>query len=364
MSVFTVNRKQLQVELGLLVSVLARKPTIPVLESVRLEWAANLTLTLTASSLDITMVSAIELPAVLTPEHDTFCLPLRELHRLVSLFESEEVAFSRDSKRVLVQGGKSKHKLPFWEGGEYPEFDQVTNPQTFTVESGLIAALARVIPCAASEDNYPTWQYGVHMEGDGNELSLAATDNGRMGFETIATTTPTFAATVPAVGLKPLLAMPNETITVEVGTNRVAFSLGSRKLITGLMDEKYPTWRMTIPDNPHQSQVNSKQLSSALKRIGVTRDERPNSGVKFTFSAETLAIATNTTRGESVETIDVTSNLNGEAIEVGINPDFLNSYLVGAGELVTWLIKDARTQTMLVEADSNFKCVIMTMRIT
>lgn len=360
MSVFTVNRKQLQLELGLLVSVLVRKPTIPVLESVRLEWAANLTLT--ASSLDITMVSAIELPAVLTPEHDTFCLPLRELHRLVSLFESEEVAFSRDGKRVLVQGGKSKHKLPFWEVGEYPEIEQVARPQKLSIEAGLIPAISRVVSCAAVQDNFPLWQYGVEIKGGAEGVTLAATDNYRLGVGRVNASTEPFTVVVPATSLRPLITIPDGPIDVEIGTTQIAFISGTRTTLMTLMDYKFPNWEMLIPDNPYQVQFNGKQLDATLKRMAVTRDDRPGSGMKFTFASDGITVHNDTTKGESVEQVDISGNLNGSKIDVGLNPDYLHSYLAAAGETVNCSVGDA-AQLLLTEPDCNFQYVLMRMRL-
>jgi DNA polymerase-3 subunit beta len=363
---FSINRKVLREELALLVTVLAKKSTIPVLESVMMGWDERLTLT--ASSLDITMISEVELPAALTVEHDAFCLPLRELHRLVSLFECEDVSFTidRDGKgagRILVQGGKSKHKLPFWEVEEYPKLDVVSHPQTFTVSDGLIAALTRIIPCASSEDNCPAWQYGVQFEGGEDGLTLAASDSHRLGYETIKGTAPTFSILASAVGLKPLLGMEDGSVTIEVGSTLIGFQRGPRKVVCHLIEGSLPNWRMIIPKHSHQVEFNSKAFTSALKRAAVTRDERANSGMKFTFSSDSLIIETATQKGEASEPITITSNLNGNNIEIGINPDYLNSYLTHAGENVTCELGDSNSWPLFSENESNFKCVIASMRL-
>lgn len=370
MTTFSINRKLLQTELALLTTVRARKETIPILSSVMMEWDASLTLT--ASSLDITLISMVELPQTLTVEHDSFCLPLRELHRLVSLFESDDVVFTvdRDGKgagRVLVQGGKSKHKLPYWEAKEFPDVDQAKG-ESFSINGDeLRQGLQLVLPFVTREGS--RWALaGVNFEQKGESLNLVATDGYRLGITSIETPCGDTTTLIPESAAKLLSHLRGEVIAITINDNCASFQSDQRTLTTRLLTGTFPNWEIIMPkDLPSRVEIATAPLVAVLKRVSVTRDDyfktgygTMRGGVKFTLAADSLTVETKeNNKGHSVESIAVTGNLNGDNVAIGLDPDYVMDMLNNAPEQVVCEFKDGDSQLLFTWPESKFRYVLM-----
>jgi DNA polymerase-3 subunit beta len=213
---------------------------------------------------------------------------------------------------------------------------------------------------------------GVQFELSDEAFQLVATDGHRLGIATLPPVNVTTKALVPAEGLWALLGWQAETVAVTLSDNVVVFEADGRVLTVRLAGGTFPNWKLIMPQAlPHRMEADSSALSAALKRSIVTREETykvgtglVRGGMCFTLAADSLtAEVAENERGAFSETIEAVSNLNGEAMKVGFNPDYLADFL-GTGEgKFTCEWQDGLSQFLLSWPDAQFQYVLMPMRI-
>lgn len=366
---FSVNRQALLRELSLLQSVTERKGTIPVLAMALFAFDGE-TLHLTATDCSRTLRTQ----AGANGEPYSGCLPLYQLASLLKLLDAEDVAFSPQVNGfVTVSAGRSKHKLPGLEASVFPDAHSLTNATgRFTVNAEQLRdALGRTLPCVSTEESRWTLQ-GVQFELKDGQLRLIATDSHRLAVCAVPVEGDDLAVLVPADGLASLLKMDAETITVDVSSNHVQFTCGTRTLLVRLLTGTFPNWQMIMPATlAHTVEVDTVQLITAIRRVSVTREERFKNGVgmmlgaiRLDFSRETLTVSTEETdAGQSTEVIAASTNLNGDDVAAGFNPDYLMDFLARAGDRVVMQLNDGKTQLLMTTPGVDCRYVVMPVRL-
>lgn len=355
---FTVNRKQLADELALLQTVAERKTTMPVLSNVMLDLAGD-KLTLYATDLDASIVTEVAAEG----EPWTGCLPMTELTKFVRLSESEQVVFQVKETRMLVKAGKAKCLLPMVERSQFPALPTIPaiNGLTLSGET-LRTLLTRVMPCATNEPSRYNMR-GVKFEAKDGTLRLIATDGHRLGVATLAIEG-AMDTLVPADGLAPLLKTTAGSITMQADDKQAWFRCNHQLITMRLLDGQFPRWEMIWPKAlPYQSDVATEPLAAAFRRVEITRDAARGSAVRMSFQAGSISIDSGETdRGQCDELLDATSNLNGEAVLLGVNPDYVMDFLRHAGERVKCEFKD-NSNVVKMSDGSAFEYVVMPMRL-
>lgn len=360
----TLDRKALSQELALLVQIAGQKNVIPSLSTIRFEVQNG-----SASLLAYNSHAALFTDIPAEGEDWKGCIPARQLYDLMRLAANvENVTLTPQGSMIQIAWGRSRHRLPITNFSEFPEV------QSLTAESGSVtvktedfsAGLGRVLPCAAREDSNNWMVQGIKLEASEGQLKLIGTNTHRLG-----------VATIPAQGkidlfipLSTALLLPrfeSEEVVIHHDGNQAAFFFGNRILFARLMTGMFPNWQAFMPkDLPSTAAVSTSEMLSALKRADVTRDEtfkagvgRLLLGVVFIFSKEEMVIDTkHSTHGRSEESVPVTSNLDGDLIYMGINPDYVMDFLKTAGETTECNLKDGKSPLRLTDG-TNFEYVVV-----
>lgn len=367
---FKVNRKLLAAELALLATTAEKKTTMPILSTIKFEFADGL-LTLTGTDIDMAIITQVEA----TGEPWAGCVPSKQLAALVKVLDGDEIIIATSSKnagRCEIRAGRSKTTLALLPVDQFPEPDKEAAGTTFTVDGNLLReGLRRVLPCVTTEESRYSMA-GVQFEGNGSALQLVATDGARLGVATVPDVNVNVKVLVPAEGLRPLLSLESDTLTVETGGNLITFTGDKRVISCRLVAGAFPNWEMIMPrDLPYRMEVDSNSLSTALKRATITRQETfktgvgvTRGGVRFTLTADALSVIVDENdRGAFDEAIAVTSNLNGESTETRLNPDYLSDFLATHEGTFVCEWQDGETQFLLTWPNVPFQYVIAPMRI-
>lgn len=360
----TIPRAELASELSLLVQIAGQKNVIPALSTVRMEFQSGV-VSLLASNGDTALFT--EVPG----EGDDWqgCIPAQQLHDLMRLAgKTDKVIFTPQGAQVQIAWGRSKHRLPVTEFAQFPDVSpSVASSSSLTVKMGdLTAALERVLPCASRDENTKYMLRGVKLEAKGNRLKLIGTNTHRLGVVTIPAEGE-LDVFVPLGAATLLAKLKAEEVTIRHDQSRVSFSSGPRMLIARLLTGTFPSWSGIMPESlPLSGTLSTEELIGALRRAEVTREEifktgvgRILLGVVLVFGKEELVIDTkHGVRGRSEESVGVSSNLNGDLIYMGINPDYLIDFLTLAGSTTEWALKDGNNVLKLTDG-SNFEYVVV-----
>jgi DNA polymerase-3 subunit beta len=337
----TIPRKSLLAELHLLQSVLEVKLTMPVLAYVRFELVAT-TLTLTATSLDVSITTQIE--AVGEPWSG--CLPLAQLYALVKLLYDETITVTPKDGIVEIKAGRARHKLPTMSVSEFPEISQA-NESGVTLPAATFNSMLSSIAFAVltPSDGLSQSQHrftGISMIVRDNQLLLTATNIMRLATTSCAVESDaSFDVIIPRQAIGGLMKVDGGEVSIGVTDSFLHFTNGLRRMhVRRLIDDKFPDWRSMFPKSyEHTAELATGELSAAIKRAMLTQNERRNmviDGLRWTWAGGELLIETRGgDLGKSDEVVAVTcASLNGSSVALGMNGQQVIDALSLLGERV------------------------------
>ena len=176
-----------------------------------------------------------------------------------------------------------------------------------------------------------------------------------------------FEANVPARALQELarIAQANEADTLSVGVraNQVVFAVDGAVLSSRLIDGQFPNYRQLLPDSyEHELRLASGELTEVVRRISLMAQK--NAPLRLSFREGEVTVSAQTPDvGEASEALPVP--FQGEAFEIGFNPEFLRDGLesVDSGDLVLKLISPLRPGLIESADGTGFLYLIMPIRL-
>jgi DNA polymerase-3 subunit beta len=155
-------------------------------------------------------------------------------------------------------------------------------------------------------------------------------------------------------------------ISLGADENHIYFEVGPRLLISRMLSGQFPNYEMVMPKGNDKSVVfDNASLNQAIRRVALMADDRSHA-IRFHLAPNQLQISSqNAEEGEARET--VTTDYNGDVVEIGFNAQYLQDFLNVVGEdQITFEFKDGNSQAQLRPAlteDYEYKYVVMPMRI-
>ena len=149
---------------------------------------------------------------------------------------------------------------------------------------------------------------------------------------------------IPKKALAEILKMDGSegaTLSIRHSENHLLFSVGSRQLISRLLDVNFPDYEKILSKgNDRVALVSRTACQAAIRRVALFSSERSR-GVKLTFEKNLLTIASASPElGEGTETLDV--EYDAEPLSIGLNSQYLLDFLEEAHntQLIARLVED------------------------
>ena len=151
---------------------------------------------------------------------------------------------------------------------------------------------------------------------------------------------------------------------MQVSENKIKFSIGKTKLISKVIDGKFPDYRKVVPtSNDKTLIVSSKDFISSIERVASVSIDRKE-GVKLLINKDSVQLSVKSANsGDGNEKID--AKFNSENLNISFNSKYLIDIASEVEDKNLKInLKDA-TSPVLVEdvSDKNSYYVIMPMKI-
>jgi DNA polymerase III subunit beta len=147
-----------------------------------------------------------------------------------------------------------------------------------------------------------------------------------------------------------------------VQENQVLFASDGVLLTTRRIEGQFPNYRQLLPESfEHELTLPREELLEVVRRVAVMAQR--NAPLRLRFADGELTVSAQTQDvGEGRESIPVP--FDGEALEIGFNPDFLRDGIESADgdELRLKLISPLRPSVLQGESD-DFSYLIMPIRL-
>jgi len=271
---------------------------------------------------------------------------------------------------VEVVSGSATFHIRTLRAEDFPPFPEPGGDQIVRVPTKAFVETAAKVARSASRDETRPILTGILVSAAGSDLRMVATDSYRLSVKETGLEAPlegSFEANVPARALQELvrIAQAGEEgeLTIGVRANQVVFDLDGVVLSSRLIDGQFPNYRQLLPDShEHELTVSTSELTDVVRRMSLMAQK--NAPLRLAFADGELKVSAQTPDvGEAHESMPIP--FQGEAFEIGFNPDFLRDGLesVDADDLRLKLISPLRPGLIEAGDDSGFQYLIMPIRL-
>lgn len=329
---FSVNRSQLAAELNLLLPVIERKTTLPIL-SYALFRAQNGRLEITATSLDVTATASLEAN---TAQESVFCVPLKQLAQLVRLLECEDIGFTLKSNgRIKIKTGSARHLLPTRPEADFPDVDKPVET-TATIPAVTLTALLNAVrhsmlPNDGVVKSSDIPFTGIQLKSKDGKLEVQGSRKVTLALATCSFTGPEFCAVIPPQAVSALATFDDGDVGIGITDKHATFVCGPRQLTARLLIGQFPDWSNVLPKFKQSVSVESESLATATRRAMLTTNAEnweKFEPLRYTFSQDALTVESKGgDYGKSHEQVPVASTLNGASIPFGVNGNQILEFL-------------------------------------
>ena len=368
---FTIEKSELLSLVGRTQNVVEKRNTMPVLVNVLIE-AKDDSIKVFATNLEVSLTAEAK-AKVTTP--GKAAVSAKNLFDIIKELPDGMVEIVKtDNNWVKVTQGKSVFNLVGISPEEYPVFPSHSTKDFMEIETKVFTNMVAKTIYSVSTDETRYHLNGVYFErlpgSKANEYLMVATDGHRLSLVNSIKGDQqgqTEGVIIPRKGLSEiykLLEGAEDTFKMAIEGSQLIVISKNTVLMVRLIEGKYPNYRQLIPQNLSQTvKVGREKLLSSLKRVSLLSNQK-SKGVTLNFNDGKLEITSNNPElGDAKEEISV--DYSGKELKIGFNAKYIMDVLNSIDdEEVDLNLKDQLSPGVVrPQADSNYTCVIMPMRI-
>ena len=369
---FVVKRDILLKSLNFVQGVVEKKNTLPILSNVLLQLKDN-KLSIVATDLDIVFYNEIsDVKIINEGSTTTSAAILYDILRKIS--SNSELNFDLKSENKLsLKSDSADFNLLCLPTDNFPSFADEFEGQEIALDKNRFLKLLNKTRISISNDDTRHYLNGVFLhltEAHGrNFLTGVATDSHRLSSSSLEIENSNdFSSLIlprkTVFQLCSLLSETSDSLTMQSSENKIKFTLGKIRLISKVIDGKFPDYKQVVPaTNDKILNVPSKEFINSIERVASVSLYRKE-GVKLMIDKDNIQLSVNSANsGEGNEKIK--ADYNSE----GLNISFNSKYLIDiASEIenknLKMNLKDSTSPVLIEDAsDKNCYYVIMPMKI-
>ena len=369
---FEIKRDILLKSLNFVQGVIEKKNTLPILSNVLLELKNN-ALSIVATDLDLIFYEKIEEIKIINEgSTTTSAAVLYDILRKISSNSNLKFELKNENK-LSLKSENSDFNLLCLPTDNFPSFSDNFDGQEIELENSKFLKLLNKTRISISNDDTRHYLNGIFLhltEANGrNFLTGVATDSHRLSSSSLEITNlENFSSVIlprkTVFQLCTLLSEIPEKLKMQINENKIKFSFGKVKLISKVIDGKFPDYKKVVPlDNKKVLEVSSKDFVDSIERVTSVSLDRKE-GVKLNISKNDVQLSVNSANsGEGNEKIN--AKFNSENINISFNSKYL---LDIASEIedknIRMNFKDSISPVLIEDvSDRNSYYVIMPMKI-
>jgi DNA polymerase-3 subunit beta len=368
---FSVNRDILLKSLNFVQGVVEKKNTLPILSNVLLQ-LKDKKLSIVATDLDIIFYDEISDVKILNEGSTTTSAAiLYDILRKIS--SNSELNFELKSENKLsLKSDNSDFNLLCLPTDNFPTFADEFEGHETSLNNSRFLKLLNKTRVSISNDDTRHYLNGIFLhltEAHGRHfLTGVATDSHRLSSSSLEVDKNDFDSLIlprkTVFQLCSLLAESSEQLTMQSSENKIKFTLGNMKLISKVIDGKFPDYKKVVPaSNDKVLTVSSKDFINSIERVTSVSLDRKE-GVKLVINKDNVQLSVNSANsGEGNEKIKAEFSYDN------LNISFNSKYLIDiASEIedknLKMNFKDSVSPVLIEDlSDKNSYYVIMPMKI-
>ncbi len=365
---FEVSSSELLKNLAVASGVIAPSPVLPITEDFLFDLKKNV-LNIRATNIENSVITKMNVNGMKNGE---IAISAKMLLETLKALPDQPITIGHaedgNKNSIEIISSYGKYQLVGDNPDDFPVISEDDQMQTFSFDcQKLSIALSKTI-FAVSNDEMRLAMTGVLMMIDYNKVIFVATDAHKLVKYTFGNVnTEISESIILSKKLITLLksALPGHGI-VDISFNRknAVFTFGETKIISKLIEAKYPDYNAVIPvENPNELTANKKDLQNSLKRIGIYANKSTNQVIlnmaenSLTASAQDIDFS-----NEAVE--QLACRYVGEPMSMGFNSKIFVELLnnIDTEEMIMQLSTPSRAGILVPseqEPDEHIMMLIM-----
>ena len=361
-----INRDTLLKPLSAVTGIVERRHTLPILSNLLLE-AQQDRLVLTATDLEMQISLAID--TAVGGELATTISAKKLLDICRSLPENADITMTTQESRIQVKAGKSRFNLQTLPAADYPVMSKGQTQTVIKLSQRLLKRLFKQVEFAMAQQDIRYYLNGLLFEVSGNRLNVVGTDGHRLSYtstqlEQEYEKQELILPRKTIIELIKLLDDSEEEVSIETANGQVNFSFGEIRLISKVIDGKFPDYTRVIPVGHKNSfTIERMDILLSMQRASILSNEKYR-GIRMVLANGNLRmISTNSEQEEAEEELEIA--YAGDPIDIGFNVTYMIDVLNNvASEQIVFSFADANSSCLVTVPDDNdYKYVVMPMRI-
>ncbi len=369
---FIVKRDILLKSLNFVQGVVEKKNTLPILSNVLLQ-LKDKKLSIVATDLDIIFYDEIsEVKIINEGSTTTSAAILYDILRKIT--SNSEINFDlKTSNKLSLKSDNSDFNLLCLPTDNFPTFTDEFEGNDFVLNDKRFLKLLNKTKISISNDDTRHYLNGVYLhitEAQGrNFITGVATDSHRLSsssieIENVGNFMPLILPRKTVYQLCSILSENTKELKMQTSENKIKFTIGNMKLISKVIDGKFPDYKKVVPvNNDKKLTIKSKEFINSIERVASVSLDRKE-GVKLNIQKDNIQLSVNSANsGEGNEKI------KAEFSSDNLNISFNSKYLIDiASEIedsnLIMNLKDSVSPVLIQDiSDKNSYYVIMPMKI-
>jgi len=315
--------------------VVGKQITLPVLENILLETEQGM-LKVSATNLEIGI--SLKIGAKIEKE-GKITIPAKLIGNFTANLPTHETIILETKDSTLkISSGEYHAQIKGLSAQEFPIIPELEGNFLFSLPAQeLKSAISKVIACTSIDNTRPELT-GVNMLFFEREIHLAATDSFRLAEATISIeqekseeyslfTNKTSSIIIPAQTFSEVLRIADDgaqKIKVAIEENQIFFQIGTVKIVSRLINGKYPEYKHIIPQKfATQAYINREDLARAVKISSAFTNSKAGE-VKIGFDPKSKKITIQSQSEEAGENkTQITADISGPDQEIVFNPRYI-----------------------------------------
>jgi len=361
-----IEKEALLKPLQVVVGVVERKQTMPILSNILIE-KENGKIKLTATDLEIQITNTIETDDDSSAAITVGGKKLQDILRILP--DQSKISIEVKENKAQIKSNKSRFNLQTLPAQDFPKLsNQLQNTNKITLSQNALKLLLGSIQYAMAQQDVRYYLNGVLLGVEGNKLKAVATDGHRLAYNaiTIEADLAKQEIIIPrkaVMELAKLLADDDSAIELEFSDQQLKTSFSGIQLVTKLIEGKFPDYQRVIPDYSNHLSMNRTLVQQALQRAAILSNEKFR-GVRFVLTEKNLSVISSNSEQEEAQ-VEIETDYHGEAIDIGFNVNYLLDGLNSINSEQAIFSFGSPNSSILITSPDNqeFRYVVMPMRI-
>ena len=365
---FVVSSTELLSHLNAIGKVISSKNTLPILDNYLFQLEDN-RLTITASDLESTLITSIELDN--TEGTGDIAIPAKLLNDTLREFPEQPLTFQieLETSAIDIYSENGKFSIVGQNGEDFPQLPQLNEDAASSIDVNhdvLMHGISKTLFATADDELRPVMN-GIFVQLGQDDLTFVASDAHKLvrykRSDAKAEVESSFILSKKPAGLlKNILPKEEFDVKLQFDDKNAFFTLSNYKLICRLVEGNYPSYNSVIPtNNTNKLIVDRLEFFNTIRRVSVFANQASNL-IKLHIDDSQLVISAQDVDFSISAVERLKCQYEGDEIEIGFKSTFLLEILsnISSSEVKVELSDPTRAGLMLpAEKEADEEDVLM-----